>query len=86
MSGKYDGICGIDRAHLEELLAVSGMGIAKTAQVKAAFETGEKAHGQETQSEGFNNASEAAACIRHRAMNRRTFSVKGISKRPIQYQ
>jgi DNA repair protein RadC len=28
---QFNGISGIDRAHIEELLAVPGMGIAKTA-------------------------------------------------------
>lgn len=32
---QFNGITGIDRAHIEELLAVPGMGIAKTAQLKA---------------------------------------------------
>ena len=34
---QFKGINGIDRAHFEELLAVPGMGIAKTAQLKAAI-------------------------------------------------
>ena len=32
---QFNGVSGIDRAHIEELLAVPGMGIAKTAQLKA---------------------------------------------------
>jgi len=39
---QFDGISGIDRAHIEELLAVSGMGIAKAAQLKAAIEIGKR--------------------------------------------
>ena len=35
---QFKGISGIDRAHIEELLTVPGMGIAKTAQLKTAIE------------------------------------------------
>ncbi|MBW1997694.1 MAG: hypothetical protein JRJ29_06985 [Deltaproteobacteria bacterium] len=40
---QFDGISGIDRAHIEELLSIPGMGIAKTAQLKAAIEIGKRA-------------------------------------------
>jgi DNA repair protein RadC len=41
---QFSGISGIDRAHIEELLAVPGMGIAKTAQLKSAREPACKRH------------------------------------------
>jgi hypothetical protein len=33
LMAQFNGINGIDRAHIEELLAVPGMGVAKTAQL-----------------------------------------------------
>ncbi|MCP4624273.1 MAG: hypothetical protein GY850_12170 [bacterium] len=46
LMSQFNGVSGIDRAHIEELLAVPGMGIAKTAQLKAAIETGSHHHRQ----------------------------------------
>ena len=43
---KFNGISGIDRAHIEELLAVPGMGVAKTGQLKAAIEIGKRVRRQ----------------------------------------
>jgi len=40
LMAQFNGINGIDRAHIEELLAVPGTGVAKTAQAKAAIEIG----------------------------------------------
>ena len=60
----FDGISGIDRAHMEDLLAVPGMGIAKTAQLKAAIEIGKRARRQTAQPKDFNSAEEVAAYIR----------------------
>ncbi len=61
---QFNGINGIDRAHLEELLAVQGMGIAKTAQLKAAIEIGKRARRQKAQPKDFRNAEEVAEYIR----------------------
>ena len=49
----FNGISGIDRAHMEELLAVPGMGVAKTAQLKAAIEIGKRARRQTAQPKDF---------------------------------
>lgn len=62
----FNGISGIDRAHVEELLAIPGMGIAKTAQLKAAIEIGKRARRQEAQPKDFSNAAEVVAYIRPR--------------------
>lgn len=62
----FNGIGGIDRAHIEELLAVPGMGIAKTAQLKAAIEIGKRARRQTARPKNFSNAAEVAAYIRPR--------------------
>ena len=53
LMSKFNGISGIDRAHIEELLAVPGMGIAKTAQLKAAIEIGKRARRQSAQPKVF---------------------------------
>jgi DNA repair protein RadC len=68
---KFSGISGIDRAHIEELLAVPGMGIAKTAQLKAAIEIGKRARMQNVQPKGFNNAADVAAYIQPRFEGKR---------------
>lgn len=62
----FNGISGIDRAHIEELLAVPGMGIAKTAQLKAAIEIGKRARRQTARPKNFSNAAEVVAYIRPR--------------------
>jgi len=62
----FNGISGIDRAHVEELLAIPGMGIAKTAQLKAAIEIGKRTRRQTAQPKDFSNAAEVVAYIRPR--------------------
>lgn len=38
----FNGLRGLDRAHVQDLLKVPGLGPAKVAQIKAAFELGRK--------------------------------------------
>lgn len=38
----FNGLRGLDRAHMHDLLKVPGLGPAKVAQIKAAFELGKK--------------------------------------------
>lgn len=68
---QFNDIIGIDRAHIEELLAIPGMGIAKTAQLKAAIEIGKRARMQKTQPRGFDDAENVAAYIRPRFEGKR---------------
>ena len=68
---QFNGISGIDRAHIEELLAVPGMGIAKTSQLKAAIEIGKRARIQNSQPKDFNDATDVAAYIRPRFEGKR---------------
>ena len=68
---QFGDINGIDRAHLEELLAVPGMGIAKTAQLKAAIEIGKRARMQAAQPKEFKHAADVAAYIRPRFEGKR---------------
>ena len=37
---KLGGLQGIDRAHAEEIMQIKGLGVTKTAQLKAAIEIG----------------------------------------------
>jgi len=39
---KLGGLQGIDRAHAEEIMQIKGLGLAKTAQLKAAVEIGKR--------------------------------------------
>jgi len=61
---QFNGISGIERAHIEELLSVSGMGIAKAAQLKAAIEIGKRIRMQDLRPRDFNNAADVATYIR----------------------
>jgi DNA repair protein RadC len=68
---QFNGISGIDRAHTEELLAVPGMGIAKTAQLKAAIEIGKRVRRQIALPRDFDNAADVAVYIRPRFEGKR---------------
>lgn len=64
LMSQFSGISGIDRAHIEEVLAVSGMGIAKTAQLKAAIEIGKRARRQAAQLQRFDHAADVVSYIK----------------------
>ncbi len=55
------GLPGLDRVHIEELLSFPGLGIAKTAQLKAAIEIGKRVRIQESRPRSFNSPSEVVA-------------------------
>jgi len=69
--GQFKSLSGIDRAHLEDLLAVPGVGMAKTAQLKAAIEIGKRARREHAQPKSFNDAAEVAGYIRPRFESKR---------------
>lgn len=58
---KLNGISGIDRAHVEDLLKFKGLGLAKTAQIKAAIEIGKRVRRQNARPVSFNSADTIAA-------------------------
>ncbi|MBW2131050.1 MAG: DNA repair protein RadC [Deltaproteobacteria bacterium] len=64
LMAQFNGINGIDRAHIEELLAVPGMGVAKTAQVKAAIEIGKRVRRQTFLPQSFDHAADVVAYVR----------------------
>jgi len=64
LMAQFNGINGIDRAHVEELLAVPGIGVAKSAQIKAAIEIGKRVRRQHSLPQSFDHAAEVAAYVR----------------------
>ncbi len=75
---KFNGIRGIDRAHIEELLSIPGMGIAKTAQLKAAIEIGKRARMQNALPKDFNDAADVTVYIKPRFEGKRQESFLAI--------
>ena len=63
LMAQFKGINGIDRAHIEQLLVVPGMGVAKTAQVKAAIEIGKRVRRQTFLPQSFDHATDAVAYV-----------------------
>ena len=61
---KFGGIAGIDRAHVEDLSAVPGLGPAKVAQIKAALEFGKRASAGKLKAEAFRSSEHVAAHFR----------------------
>ena len=58
---QFGGIEGLDRAHVEELSAVHGLGPAKVSQIKAAIELGKRASAGKLTPEGFLSSEDVAA-------------------------
>ncbi len=68
---KFKGLSGIDRGHIEELLKISGLGIAKSAQIKAAIEIGKRVRTANTKPVTFDNAENVAEYSRPRFEGKR---------------
>ena len=58
---QFGGIEGLDRAHVEELSAVHGLGPAKVSQIKAAIELGKRASAGKLTPEAFLSSEDVAA-------------------------
>jgi DNA repair protein RadC len=54
------GLQGVDRAHAEELMRFKGLGIAKTAQLKAAIEMGKRVRRLDVNPTSFDSAEAIA--------------------------
>lgn len=54
------GLSGVDRAHTEEILKIKGLGVAKTAQLKAAIEIGKRVRSRKVDFVSFESASAIA--------------------------
>ncbi len=57
---RLNGISGIDRAHVEDILKFKGLGLAKTAQLKAAIEIGKRVRRQNVAPVSFESANTIA--------------------------
>jgi len=57
---RLNGISGIDRAHVEDILKFKGLGLAKTAQLKAAIEIGKRVRRQNVTPVSFESANTIA--------------------------
>lgn len=68
---QFGGIAGVDRAHVEELSAVSGLGPAKLAQIKAAIEFGKRACAGKLRAVAFQSSDAVAAHFRPRFKGQR---------------
>jgi len=68
---EFRGLRGLDRAHTEDLRKVRGIGIAKAAQIKAAFELGKRVQSKRLISLSFESSSAVAAHFRPRFVNAR---------------
>jgi len=68
---EFKGLRGLDRAHIEDLRKVPGIGIAKAAQIKAAFELGKRVQSKRLTSISFESSSAVAAHFRPRFVNAR---------------
>lgn len=57
---KLGGLQGIDRAHAEDIMHIKGLGLAKTAQLKAAIEIGKRVRRMDVKPVSFDSAGAIA--------------------------
>ena len=57
----FRGLRGLDRAHIHDLLKVPGLGPAKVAQIKAAFELGKRVCARKLTAPAFESSAAIAA-------------------------
>lgn len=62
----FNGLRGLDRAHVQDLLKVPGLGPAKVAQIKAAFELGRKVCSKKLIASSFESSQAIADHFRPR--------------------
>lgn len=67
----FNGLRGLDRAHVQDLLKVPGLGPAKVAQIKAAFELGKKVCAGKLTAPAFESSRAIADHFRPRFTGRR---------------
>ncbi len=65
------GLQGVDRAHAEDILKIKGLGIAKTAQLKAAIEIGKRIRRLNANPVSFHSAPAIAAYCNPKFENKR---------------
>ena len=74
----FDGLRGLDRAHVQDLLKVPGLGPAKVAQIKAAFELGRKVCSKKLIASSFESSQAIADHFRPRFAGKRREMVIGV--------
>jgi len=67
----FHGLRGLDRAHVQDLLKVPGLGPAKVAQIKAAFELGKKVCAGKLTAPSFESSQAIADHFRPRFTGKR---------------
>jgi DNA repair protein RadC len=67
----FGGLAGLDRAHAQDLLRVPGLGPAKVAQIKAAFQLGRLVCAASSALVGFESSQAVADHFRPRLTGRR---------------
>lgn len=67
----FNGLRGLDRAHVQDLLKVPGLGPAKVAQIKAAFELGKKVCAGKLTAPAFGSSQSIADHFRPRFTGKR---------------
>ena len=68
---EFKGLRGLDRAHTEDLLKVSGLSNAKVSQIKAAFELGKRVQSKRLTALSFESSTAVAAHFRPRFSGKR---------------
>jgi DNA repair protein RadC len=68
---EFRGLRGIDRAHIQDLRKVSGLGPAKVAQIKAAFELGKRLCAGKLTAPSFESSATVAGHFRPRFTGKR---------------
>jgi len=72
---EFGGLRGLDRARVQELLKVSGLGPAKVAQIKAAIELGKRVCAKRLVAKSFDSSKAIAKHFRPRFVGTRQESV-----------
>ncbi len=74
----FNGLRGLDRAHVQDLLKVPGLGPAKVAQIKAAFELGKKVCARRLTAPSFASSKAIAHHFRPRFTGKRQEMVTAV--------
>jgi DNA repair protein RadC len=67
----FEGLSGLDRADIKDLLKVRGLSTAKASQIKAAFELGKRIRSHSSRLRTFERSNDVASYLTPRLMNKR---------------
>lgn len=74
----FEGLSGLDRANVKDLLKVRGLSTAKVSQIKAAFELGKRVRSHSLHLKTFESSSDVAEYLAPRLENKRDEVVFGL--------